>query len=154
MEKCTEDSHKHLIEQYKIYIEGVEHSSNRRQKTNDFFLTINTALLAFLGVFNKVSENDSPLTVLLAAIVGVSLCLVWYRLIKSYRDINRGKYQVIHKIEERLPASPYKDEWSILKEGLDKKTYFPITHVEIKIPWVFACFYITFAVIKYLSAVL
>jgi hypothetical protein len=153
-EQCGEDCHRHLIEQYKIYIESIEHSSNRRQKTNDFFLTVNTALLAFMGVFNRVTENNSPFAVLLAAAVGVSLCFFWYRLIKSYRDSNRGKYKVVHKMEEHLPASPYKNEWSILKEGADKKTYFPITHVEIKIPWVFMCFYIVFAVIKYLNVIL
>lgn len=34
----------HLLELYKLYVEMADHISDRREKANSFFLTINTAL--------------------------------------------------------------------------------------------------------------
>lgn len=131
----------HLLEQYSLYLKGIDKASDRRQRTNDFFLTVNTATLAFMGVMNKAIENDSPLLVLVVSLFGIILSLIWYRLIKSYRNINRGKYQVLHKLEEQLPAIPYKLEWDILANGKNKKIYKPITHVEISVPVIFTVLY-------------
>lgn len=51
---------------------------------------------------------------------------------------------MVGEIETRLPASPYrKAEWeTLLKEGRDRKVYWPLTHVEAKIPWIFAAAYL------------
>src|SRR5215211_423888 len=40
----------HLLEQYKLYVQMADKISERRQSANSFFLTINTALIAFLGL--------------------------------------------------------------------------------------------------------
>jgi len=144
-------SHKeHIFAQYKLYITGIEKSSDRRQKTNDFFLTINTATLGFMGVVNKVIENDSPFLVLVASIFGIILSIIWYRLINAYRNINRGKYKIIHKLEEQLPTAPYKIEWDILGNGKDKKIYTPITCVEIGVPVMFTILYLIIVSVIYL----
>jgi hypothetical protein len=38
----------HLLEQYKIYVGSAEKISEQRQKANEFFLAVNTALVAIL----------------------------------------------------------------------------------------------------------
>jgi hypothetical protein len=47
----------HRLEQYKLYVEMADRIGARRQAANTFFLTINTALLAFLGLF---AANQQP----------------------------------------------------------------------------------------------
>lgn len=44
----------HLFEQYKLYVESAEKISDRRQNANNYFLTINTALISFLGISFQV----------------------------------------------------------------------------------------------------
>ena len=39
----------HLLDQYKIYIDSTEKISDRRLKTNEFFLGLNTGLVTLLG---------------------------------------------------------------------------------------------------------
>jgi len=144
----------HLLKQYHTYINGIDKVSQQRQKTNDFFLTINTAALAFMGVMNKAIENDSPFLTFAVSLFGIVLCVIWYRLIRTYRDINRGKYQILHKLEEKLPAALYKAEWEVLGKGADHKRYLPISHVEIKIPLIFIAFYLLLVAVIYLPYIL
>lgn len=47
----------------------------------------------------------------LLAIAGIALSVLWEALITSYRNLNTAKFAVIHKIEKRLPISPYEAEW-------------------------------------------
>jgi hypothetical protein len=49
--------------------------------------------------------------------------------LKSYRDLNGAKYDVIHAMEERLPAQIYKDEWAALKRDRVKFALGPPSHL-------------------------
>jgi hypothetical protein len=143
----------HLFEQYKLYVQMADKISERRQSANSFFLTINTALIAFLGLVARPDVGSSPGVtanpplpwVLVVSAAGVVLCYTWYRLVHSYKDLNSGKFKVVHAIESRLPASPYDAEWEAVGRGEDPKLYLPFTHVEVRIPWVFATLYILLA---------
>jgi hypothetical protein len=144
----------HLLEQYKLYVQMADNISARRQSANSFFLTVNTALIAFLGLLASpdvggdtgVAANPPLLWVLAVSAAGVVLCYTWYRLVRSYKDLNSGKFKVVHAIENRLPASPYDAEWEAVGRGEDPNLYLPFTHVEIWIPWVFATLYILLAI--------
>lgn len=141
-EKCGEKQAEHLFEQYRIYIESAEKISDRRQKTNEFFLGINTALVALLGfIVTKINPEKISYISLLASISGAVICYYWYRIILSYKGLNGGKFKVIHLIEEKLPLALYDTEWEILERGENKKVYWPFTHIELKIPWVFILIY-------------
>lgn len=142
-EKDYGDDYKnHLFEQYKLYVEGIEKTSDRRQNANNYFITINTALISFIGLsFQiKIFENTAWIKFVLA-FVGIIICFIFWYLIRSYRQLNTGKFAVIHKIEENLPLALYKYEWEILGEGKDKSKYYPFSHIELLIPWVFGIIY-------------
>jgi hypothetical protein len=132
----------HLFEQYRLYVESVEKTSDRRQHANNYFITINTALISLIGLsFQiKVLEDVSWVKVLLS-LVGIIICVVFWYLIRSYKQLNTGKFEVIHQIEEKLPLALYKHEWSVLGHGKDKKVYYPFSHIELWIPWVFGLIY-------------
>lgn len=124
----------HLLDQYKLYVEMADRVSARRQTANAYFLTINTALLGFVGY---VTIKDSGDYLWLLGVVGSILSYLWYRIVVSYRDLNSGKFKVIHEIEKRLPISPYDAEWEAVGRGKDSSLYKPLTHVEKGVPWVF-----------------
>lgn len=132
----------HLFEQYKLYVESIEKTSDRRQHANNYFITINTAIVSLIGLsFQiKIFENLAFVKPILA-IVGIIVCIVFWHLIRSYKQLNTGKFAVIHKIEEHLPLALYKYEWEILGKGDDNKKYYPFSHIELIIPWVFGMTY-------------
>ena len=126
------------LEQYKLYVEMADRISSRRQNANSFFLSINTAIVALVS-YVQLGNSDSATFKLhwLIAISGIFVSYMWYRLIRSYRDLNSAKFKVIHHIEQILPLRPYDAEWAAVGRGKNPKLYLPFTHIEIGIPWVF-----------------
>jgi len=138
----------HLFEQYKLYIESVEKTSDRRQHANNYFITINTALISLIALSFQIKILDSlPWMKSVLALVGIIICTVFWYLIRSYKQLNTGKFAVIHEIEENLPLALYKYEWEILGEGKDRNKYYPFSHIEFWIPCVFGLIYFILAVI-------
>src|SRR5258707_15794974 len=106
-EKYGDKYIEHLLEQYKIYIGAVEKISDRRQKANEFFLTLNTALVALLGFIVSQTQSNSGITIAVSSMAGLTICYLWYRIVRSYKGLNGGKFLVIHAIEKRLPLALY-----------------------------------------------
>lgn len=146
-EEYGENYKEHLFEQYRLYVESIEKTSDRRQQANNYFITINTALISFIGLsfqFN-IFENLVWIKSILA-LVGLIICIIFWYLIKSYKQLNTGKFTVIHEIEKYLPLALYRYEWEILGEGKDNKKYYPFSHIELLIPWVFGTIYVLLGV--------
>lgn len=134
----------HVMEQYKLYVEMVDRISARRQTANSFFLSINTALLAFAGLLASDGQApEAPLSWILAvAMAGVLLCYSWYRLVRSYKDLNGGKFRVVHAMERLLPLAPYRAEWESVGRGEDPRRYLSFTRLELRVPWIFIALYV------------
>jgi hypothetical protein len=124
----------HLLDQYKLYVEMADRISNRRATANSYFLSVNSAILAFVGY---LSSKETGEYLWLLALAGITLSYLWEALIRSYSNLNTAKFLVIHKIEKRLPISPYDAEWEAMGRGLNSKLYKPITHIERGVPYVF-----------------
>ncbi|MCE0485424.1 RipA family octameric membrane protein [Ornithinimicrobium sediminis] len=134
-----------IMEQYKLYVEMADRISIRRGLANTFFLTLHSAVLTLFAVFWK----DPPLGVsswllLPVLVLALGLCLAWFWLVRSYRQLNSGKFAVIGALEMRLPASPWwNGEWKALRgEKQDKSTYWAMTHLEIWVPLLFGLAYV------------
>jgi hypothetical protein len=127
----------HVLEMYKLYVTMADNVSSRRQSANSFFLTVNTALVAIWGSAKHFIGEEALSVIWLLAICGIVLCFAWYRLVRSYKDLNSAKFKVIHLIEQQLPLSPYDAEWESVGRGKNKKIYLPFTYIEIFVPWIF-----------------
>lgn len=129
----------HVLEIYKLYVEMADRISSRRQATNSFFLTINSAIVAVVGYVNFSTEYDNAafLFYTSVALAGMVLSYFWYRLVLSYKQLNSGKFKVVHVIESMLPVRPYDAEWTALGGGKNPKLYKPFTDIETAVPWVF-----------------
>lgn len=124
----------HLLDQYRLYVEMADRISQRRATANTYFLSLNSAILAFVG-YLSVKETGELNWMLACA--GIALSVLWRRLIISYTNLNTAKFKVIHNIEKRLPISPYEAEWIAMGEGKDPTLYRPLTHIERSVPLVF-----------------
>jgi hypothetical protein len=134
------------MELYKLAVEMADRISARRGTANAFFVTINTALLAFLGL----AELRAAWPV---ALGGLVISATWALLIKSYRDLNTAKFKTINAAEERLPIKIFTEEWQNLKKARPEKWvpsewrrwlqwYVEFTIVEMLVPGVFAFLYL------------
>lgn len=130
------DYHNHLIELYKTYVRSADNNSRRRQSSNTFYLTLNTGLIAFCGYrFNP--DSDVNFLLILLGILGVALCYLWYGTLKSHKQLNTQKFNVILKIEKEFPIEPFEAEWELLEKGKNSKVYKEITKLEMKVPYAF-----------------
>lgn len=132
----NEKWHSHLLDQYKLYVEMADRISQRRTTANTYFLTVNSAILAFVGY---LTSKDGTEFMWLLGLAGAMLTLFWYNIINSYRNLNTAKWQIVQDIEKRLPISPYDAEWDAVQRGKNPKLYRPISHIESWVPGVF-CF--------------
>jgi hypothetical protein len=132
-----------ILEQYKIYVEMADRVSNRRGLTNTFFLTLNTVVATIIGTLWKGNSTVSPWLLSLPLLIAVGQCVAWWWLVRSYRQLNGAKYEVIGALEERLPTSVWRAEWIALGEGGDWRKYLPLTHLEQWVPVLFGLVYLS-----------
>lgn len=112
-----------ILELYKTAVEMADRTSARRAGANSFFLTLNTALAAVVGIVSSARKPPphgnlptfDAFGLVLTAVAGIVLALTWQALLRYYRRLNAAKFDVINKIEEKLPVKPYTDEWAILR---------------------------------------
>jgi len=132
-----------VLEQYKLYVEMADRVSARRGLTNAFFLTLNSAIFTAIGFLWNAKPQAPTWLLIFPTVALIVQCLAWYWIVRSYRQLNAGKYAVIGALEERLPASPYwRGEWTALGEGKDPSKYLPLSHLEQWIPILFAITYL------------
>lgn len=139
-----EQFQEHLFEQYKMLVESADQISTRRNLANSLFLTLHTLIL---GVFGFSYEKGPILShkwlVIFPLLAVVALCYLWWRLLKSYRQLNTAKFKVIGEFETRLPSSPYwRAEWTLLGEGKNPQLYQPLSDIESGLPWFFVALYV------------
>ncbi len=103
-----------LMEQYKLFVDTSERLVARRQVANTFFLSLNTLALTLVVLIAK-EVQASPLVatgVVVISLAAIMLCVAWKTLVRSYAQLNRGKFTVIDCLENRLPAALFRAEWA------------------------------------------
>jgi hypothetical protein len=141
---ATERYQQTVLEQYKLCVEMADRVSGRRNLTNTFFLSLNSAVVAVVAGASARTLSAASVWVLLAGLAILQAqCFAWFVMVRSYRQLNAAKYQVIGALEERLPAFAYsRAEWGALGEGRDWRKYLPLTHIEQWVPAIFCASYL------------
>jgi hypothetical protein len=81
----------------------------------------------------------------LVALAGIALSGTWWVLLKSYRNLNAAKFQVITEMANNLKARVFADEWKRLKENRPqgwRGRYAEFGAVERLVPLIFAALYV------------
>lgn len=145
-ERYGDSFNQHRLEQYKLYVEMADRVSSRRMTANSFFVTLNTALVAFLGLAVAKDETERLGWYVAVSLAGIAVSGLWYFLIRSYRDLNSAKFNVVHLVESELPLKLYDAEWEMVGRGKNRKLYLPVTHIETKVPILFVTIYVALAI--------
>ena len=116
-------------ELYKMYIATAERVSARRDEVNKMFIILNTTLVgmratSFLGSGVRL------------CFMAIALNIIWYFLIKSYKQLNSAKFKVIQELEGMLPYSCFAREEILYK----KDGRYDYTAIEKWVPLVFFIF--------------
>ena len=124
-----------LIEIYKIHVELADRVSQRREGANKLYVSLLSAIAVLIGILARFDSSLS-LEILLPVmgIMGLIISLSWWIVIRSYKQLNSGKFDMLHELEEKLSYQPYKREWYFLREGKDLKIYSKLTTVESILP--------------------
>jgi len=127
--------------------------SQRRNLANTFFLTLHTLLIGTASfIFEKGPRTSNLWLNVFPFIALLLLCYVWWRLLRSYRQLNSAKWKVIGEFECKLPSSPYwAAEWKLLGEGRNPALYRPLTDLENWVPIIFGCLYVIGAIAVFFS---
>lgn len=139
-ESMGDKYHDSLMKQYELYVNLTDETSARRLRTNEFFITLNSVLLAIMGLITQITGCSRGVMISWIIFVGVFgsfLSNIWRQMIQSYKILNKGRYDVIWKIEERLPLKMYEYEWDFL----EKANYVELTEGEKNIPLIFIIIY-------------
>ena len=143
-----------LLEIYKLHAELADKVSQRREGANRLYISLLVGLAVFLaallrfGVGNNVGLDDGPVRMILcvAGAIGVLLSICWYVVIRSYRQLNTGKFKALHELEGKLAYPFFKREWDLLAEGRDTRRYWKLTIVETSLPCIFFALFLGLAI--------
>lgn len=141
----TNEDKELLLNQWQTCVDMANSVSQRRDNMNNIFITLNLAIIAAISITWDIKS-------LFILIVGITICNLWILIIQNYKLLNTAKFNVINSIEEKLPSTPFKDEWQFLKNS---KKYMDSTTLERILPITFIILYIVaiiaIIVLKYTS---
>ena len=146
-----DENKQELLEIYKLHAELADRVSQRREGANRLFVSLLTGTLIFLAAFLRYGAETIPVGAILTTvgIFGICLSASWYIIIRSYRQLNSGKFDALHELEEKLAYPFFKREWELL--GMVEKPkpsrYWRLSVVETILPIIFAVLYIALIVI-------
>ncbi len=126
----------HLLDQYKLYVEMADRLSQRRDQSNRFYAGLVAAIISLLVVTGRfgVSGGSWSIALLVAGLLGVSLSIIWFINLGSYRAFNSAKYRVINEMEPLLPYAGYSEEWAYLRPAEGPAKYLQLTRIERYVP--------------------
>lgn len=159
-----------VLDLYKTAVDLADRWTNRRAGANTFFLTLNTALAATVGIVSAARRPPPHGTLpafdgfglAVTAVAGIVLAAVWWALLRYYRRLSKAKWDVINELEERLPVRPFTDEWAKLHPqetgsgGAARRTWVERLQIKVEhreatvveqiVPWVFIIIYVVLGV--------
>lgn len=128
----VDDKTEVILAQWQTCVEMANSASQRRDTMNNIFVTLNLAIVAAVSI-----TWDIKSLFILAA--GIVVCIIWLLFIRNYKLLNTEKFNVINKIENKLPVMPFNDEWENLKSN---KKYKDNTKLEKTLPIMFTILYL------------
>ena len=144
-----DENKQELLEIYKLHAELADRVSQRREGANRLFVSLLTGTLIFLAALLRYGAETIPVGAVVTAIgiFGISLAVAWYVIVRSYRQLNSGKFVALHELKEKLAYPFFKREWELLEEGKSISRYWKLTVVETFLPLIFALLYLALIII-------
>lgn len=147
----TDSSKDQLLEIYKLHAELADRVSQRREGANRLHVSLLSAFLVFLAALLRFGSGEVPTPIYLffAGIIGMSVSGSWCIVIHSYRQLNAGKFDALHEVEQKLDYQFFKREWQFLEHGKNLNRYWKLTVVETILPRIFFLLFLSFLIISF-----
>ena len=145
-----------LLSIYRLHVEMADRVSQRREGANRLFVTLLSAMIVLMATVLRFRSGlevvPVKFVVLVLTLTVLSLAASWFIVIRSYRQLNTGKFDVLQKLEEKLPFAFYRMEWERLGEGKDWEKYWKLTVVETFLPIIFAALSLVVCIFAFLNS--
>lgn len=144
-ESSTEN---HKIEQYKAYMQDVANIGTRHETARGFYLSVLSALLAFVAL----AGTDGPLSgigprlFIVISLGAIAICILWFLNTLSFAALYGAKLSQLQKMEEGLPFKNFTDEYKTLKKDW---RYTRLTTVECFVASTFIVLFIVALALKW-----
>ena len=134
-----DSNRRELLEIYKLHAGLADKVSQRREGANRLYVALLVGLVVFVAALLRFGVGDGYQKVILfsAGAIGALLSVSWYIVIRSYRQLNTGKFLALHELERKLAYPFFTREWELLAEGRDRSRYWRLTVVEVGLPIIF-----------------
>lgn len=145
----TQAADDQVLDLYKMAVDMADRVSARRSTANTFYLSLQTAGLAILGFVTSLPIPPSDGLLVALCLVGVATGVTWFMQLRSYRDLNRAKFDVINGLEKQLPVAVFSAEWESLKQdpvSSWRSRYAELGTIERVVPWFFVAMNVALAV--------
>ena len=134
-----------LLDFYKLHAELADRVSQRREGANRVYASLVVGLVVFLGILLSIGTEEVllPIVLFCTGFIGMSLSISWYVVLRSYRQLNSGKFVVLHELEQLLEFPFFRREWDYLGKGEKPKKYWKLSTVETALPCIFLLFFLS-----------
>jgi len=122
-----------IADQYRLAVEMWDRVRARRQQSNAFYVSINSAFIAAINV-----AQPGVLSQRYLSLVGLVICVLWVASIINYGSLADDKHFVITRLEQVLPSCPFSAESLLIKNGNRRTKRRPFTWIERGVPSTFA----------------
>ncbi|MCY4174462.1 MAG: hypothetical protein OXF25_10500 [Cyanobacteria bacterium MAG CAR3_bin_5] len=97
----TDSSKDQLLEIYKLHAELADRVSQRREGANRLHVSLLSGFLVFLAALLRFGSGEVTTATLLlfSGIIGMAVSGSWYIVIRSYRQLNTGKFAALDELE-------------------------------------------------------
>lgn len=155
-ENMSMDEKRLLFEQYREMFASTESLMERRQNTSSFYISINTVLVAIIGILISMGLDTKVLCAFCIgmAVFGIVMSKTWSDTLESYDRINSSKFSVLESMERYLPASMFYAEYKDSKNDFIMKSVPSYSKREHKIPMLFMFLYSLVAIIFTIAMIL
>jgi hypothetical protein len=141
------------FDEYRFISDSTMRLSDRRQSNAQIYMAINTAIFGVLiSLFNSADIIGIKLLLLSIPLflVGISVCIIWIRMIENYRVLIDWRFKILRDFENdeefkngfRLYTQEDKKFYNIKPE----KKFLGFSKLERLLPLFFLCLYVLYAV--------
>lgn len=140
-----------LLEIYKLHAELADRVSQRREGVHRLYVSVLAGMVTFLAVSIRFRIGDMPSDMMLglAGVFGAFLSLSWFAVLRSYRQLNSGKFKTLCDLETKLSYQFFTTEWDLLDKGINRNMYWKITIVETGLPWIFFALFVALIILSF-----
>lgn len=137
-----------LLEIYKLHADLADRVSQRREGANRLYVSLLVGLVLFAAAILRFGTDGLSVDTVLfwTGALGSILAVSWYIVIRSYRQLNTGKFNALQDMERQLAYPFFTKEWELLGEGKKRSRYWRLTVVETALPLVLFLLFVGLAI--------